>query len=119
ARHYFDASEWLSKIALEGNWLEAEEFLRLGQSLETIVAIRTFLSRTSDTYGALWELAQPVTVSLQLAGRISEKVDDKAQVRDSASSTLAQIRKRLREEQSRVRRLADQLFRQAVSDGYL
>lgn len=119
ARHYFDATEWLAKIALEGNWLEAEEFLHLGQSLETIVAIRTFLSRSSETYGALWELARPVTVSLHLARKISEKVDDKAQVRDNASPTLAQIRKRLRDEQSRVRRLADQLFRQAVTDGYI
>src|SRR5688572_12556462 len=37
ARHYFDADEWLKRIGLEGNYLEADEFLKLSQSLETIL----------------------------------------------------------------------------------
>jgi len=40
-------------------------------------------------------------------------------VRDNAFPELAHIRKRLREEQSRVRRLADQLFRTAVSEKWV
>ena len=37
ARHYYDADEWLDKIALEGNYIDAEEFLRLAMALETII----------------------------------------------------------------------------------
>src|SRR5690606_21143148 len=35
SRHYFDGEDWLKKIALEGNYLDPDEFLHLSQSLET------------------------------------------------------------------------------------
>lgn len=119
ARHYYDADEWLDKIALEGNYIDAEEFLRLAMALETIIAIRNFLSKAKDVYPELWKLAEPILITSRLTDSIHQKIDDKATVRDSASPELGRIRKRLREEQSRLRRLADQLFRQAVTEKWV
>src|SRR5688500_11903073 len=34
ARHYYDAHDWLDKIALEGNYIDADEFLRLAMALD-------------------------------------------------------------------------------------
>ena len=119
ARHYYDATEWLDKIALEGNYIGVEEFLRLAMALETIIGMKTFLNKGKDVYPELWKLADPLQITTRLTDAIHEKIDDKAMVRDSASPDLGKIRKRLREEQSRLRRLADQLFRQAVAERWI
>ena len=119
SRHYYDADEWLDKIALEGNYIDAEEFLKLGQALETIFTIKTILGKAKDLYPELFRLAEPVLITSRLTETIYQKIDDKAMVRDSASSDLGKIRKTLRDEQSRLRRLADQLFRQAVSEKWI
>ncbi|HTE33905.1 MAG TPA: hypothetical protein VK666_26165, partial [Chryseolinea sp.] len=37
SRYFFDAGEWLRKIGVEGNWLEADDFLSLAYSIDTIV----------------------------------------------------------------------------------
>ena len=116
SRHYYDADEWLDKIALEGNYIDAEEFLKLGQALETIFTIKTILGKAKDLYPELFRLAEPVLITSRLTETIYQKIDDKAMVRDSASPDLGKIRKKLRDEQSRLRRLADQLFRQAVAE---
>jgi DNA mismatch repair protein MutS2 len=42
SRHYYDAGEWLQKIALQGNYIEAEEFLKLAQALDTVIGIKNF-----------------------------------------------------------------------------
>lgn len=116
SRHYYDAGEWLSKIALEGNYIDAEDFYKLAQGLETAIAVVGFLSKRKDVYPELFKLSGPLTVSERLTKLIYDKIDDKGHVKDSASPELARIRRRLREEQGRLRRLADQLFREAVSD---
>ncbi len=54
-----------------------------------------------------------------MAQSVFVKIDDKAQVRDSASPDLGRIRKRLREEQIRLRKIADQIFRTAVEEKWV
>ena len=119
SRHYYDADEWLKKIGLEGNYIDAEDFLRLAQALETIIAMKGFLASGREIYPELNKLAEPLTIGSRLTEMIYQKVDDKGTVKDSASPELARIRKRLREEQTRLRRLADQLFRQAVAERWV
>ena len=119
ARHFYDGHEWLQKIAMEGNYLDAEDFLKLAYALETINAARTFLEKSQDLYPQLWKLAEPLTVTAQQSRIIHDRIDDKAIVRDSASAELGHIRKKLRDEQQKLRRLADQLYRQAVTEKWV
>jgi DNA mismatch repair protein MutS2 len=119
SQHYYDATEWLTKIRLEGNWIEADEFLRLALALDTIISCKYFLSKAKDAYPELFKLAEPISVTSRLTEVIYQKIDDKALVRDSASPELARIRKKLREEQARLRRLADQIFRNAVAERWV
>ncbi len=119
SRYFFDATDWLQKITLEGNWLEAEEFLNLAYALETIVACKAFLVKSQDIYPELFRLTEPVAVTSQLSQAIHATIDDKAQVRDTASPELAKLRKRLREEQARLRKLAEQIFRTASEEKWV
>ncbi len=116
SRHYYDGEEWLSRIGVEGSYLEADEFLRLAHALDTVIGIKTFLLKRKETCPELSVLADPLVITSVLTDQIHRKIDDKSAVRDGATPELARIRRRLREEQARVRRLAEQLFRQAISD---
>lgn len=119
SQHFLDASDWIQKIALEGNWLEADEFLQLAYSLETIIACKNFLVKNADIYPELFRMTESVTVTAPLVQNIVAKIDDKAMVRDSASVELGRVRKKLRDEQGRLRKLADQIYRNAVSESWV
>lgn len=119
SRYFFDPSDWLKKISIEGNWLESDEFLNLAYSLETILASKSFLTKNAAFYPELVRLAEPVVLTEALGKAIFATIDDKAMVRDNASPELARIRRRVREEQSRLRKLADQLYRSAVSENWV
>jgi len=119
SRHYFDGEEWLSKIALEGDYLDAPDFLSLSYALGTILEARTFLSAKRELYPELHNLAISLSVTSAVPDAVHNKIDDKGLVRDSASPELNSIRKKLRDEQNRLRRLTDQLYRQAVEQKWV
>jgi DNA mismatch repair protein MutS2 len=119
SQHFFDGEEWLKRIALEGNYLEAEEFLKLSQALETILACKNFLVKAKEIYPQLHKLSEPVVLTGQLSQQIYAKIDDRGIVKDIASPELGRIRKKLRDEQHRLRKLADQLFRHAVEEKWV
>lgn len=119
SRHFFDGTEWLAKISLEGNWLEAQDLLHFAYAMETVIASRNFLEKAKEFYPELFKLAEPVTLTSQYAQLIYSKIDDKAHVRDSASAELGIIRKKLRDEQAHLRKLAEQIFRTAVEQKWV
>lgn len=119
SQHFYDARDWLQKIRLEGNWLEAEHFLMLARSLETIQSARKFLEKHANVFPTLYALAQPVKVSDDLAKAVYAVVNDNAQVKDHASPELSSIRRRLREERMRLRKVADQIFKNAVEEKWV
>jgi DNA mismatch repair protein MutS2 len=119
SQFFFDGNEWIQKISLEGNYLDEVEFLKLANSLETVLACRNFLVKAKEVYPQLHKLAEPISVTARLPQLITNQIDDKAMVRDSASADLGKIRKKLRDEQQRLRKLADQLFRNAVAEKWV
>jgi DNA mismatch repair protein MutS2 len=119
SRHFFDADEWLAKISLQGNWLEAEDFLKLSYALQTISDCKAFIQKMKDSYPELFRLSEPVVVAESLIKAVHATIDDKAIVRDSASPELGSIRRKLREEQGRLRRIADQIYRSAVTEKWV
>lgn len=119
SRHFHDATDWLNIIAVEGNYIDADQFIKMSLSLETILACKNFLYKTEELYPELFRLAEPVMITARLTDLVRQKIDDKASVRDSASADLGKIRKKLRDEQNRLRRLADQLFRNAMTEKWV
>src|SRR6187551_750909 len=119
SQHFYDPADWFQRIRLEGNWLEADEFLKFAYALETIQSCKQFLDKAKEIYPELYRLSEPVAFTSALRVQILSKVDDKAQVKDSASPTLGQLRKKLRDEQIRLRKLGDQIFRMAVEEKWV
>ena len=119
ATHYADPEEYLKTAAIEDSFLEEEAFYIILTSLQTILAAKQYLITHHESYPELYSLTHQVVVSKSFLHQIESKFDDKGQVRDNASSELAKIRKRIREEQQRVKRLTEQVFRQAVDQGWV
>lgn len=119
SNHYVNPEEIFKKVSLEGNYLDEAEFLQLVYSLQTILACRDFLVKTQEFYPTLFQLTQPVTVSKRIGQQILSIIDENATVKDSASAELNRIRKKLRDEQGRLRKLVDQVYRQAIEQQWV
>jgi DNA mismatch repair protein MutS2 len=116
--NYFDPEEYISLIHVEGGFLEEEAFHQIILSLHSIFQARTFLEKAKDAYPHLYEMSREVKLPQSLLRDIQSKFDDTGKIKDNATPELARIRKRLNEERSRIRRLIDQVFRQASSEGW-
>jgi DNA mismatch repair protein MutS2 len=116
---YFDPSTAFSKASIEGSYLEEEDFLKIAYSIQTILSCRDYLLKNHETCPELFRLTEPVKLSGVLANRILAVIDDTASVKDSASAALGRIRKKLRDEQGRLRKLIDQVYRNAIGQQWV
>jgi DNA mismatch repair protein MutS2 len=116
--NYFDPAEYLPIIGVEGSFLEEDAFHLIILSLHSIFSARTFLEKAKEEYPFLYAMSSEVKLPQTLLRDLQSKFDDTGKIRDNATPELARIRKRLNEERSRIRRLIDQVFRQASSEGW-
>ena len=119
SNHYVDPAALFARASLEGNFLDEQDFLQIAYSLQTILTCRDYLAKNQEYYPVLFQLTEPVHVSNAFVKQIHTVIDDAGHVRDSASTELARVRRKLREEQSRSRKLIDQVYRQAVEQQWV
>lgn len=116
--NYIDPSEYFPQIAVEGGFLEEEAFYRIILSLHSIFDALKFLDKAKEEYPFLYEMSRQVKLPSTLLREIQSKFDDTGRLKDSASPELQRIRRRLNEERGRIRRLVEQVFRQATGEGW-
>ncbi len=119
ASNYFDPEELLPTIAIEDSFIEEDSFIKIILSLQSIFEFKQFLTKSKEFYPSLFSLSEPVALPKQVCSTLQSKFDDHGNVKDNASPELARIRKKLKEEQLRARRLVDQIFRMASENGYV
>ena len=120
ASYFFDVRYSLKRIRPEGTWLDERELFDLKRSLQTINDIVRFFKPMDDEeikYPALTELAEDIFVFPQLIGKIDSILDKFGKVKDSASSTLSQIRREMTITMSGISRSLQSILRAAQSDG--
>ncbi len=117
--NYFDPQELLPIIAIEDSFIEEDSFMQIIGSLQTIFEFKQFLTKSKDSYPSLFLLNEPVAFPKQVWSTLQSKFDDLGKVKDNASSELARIRKKLKEEQARARKLVDQIYRMASDQGFV
>ncbi len=118
-QYFYDPSDWLQVIKLDGNYLEERDLLDLGNMLLTILACNQFLTKNKLAYPELNKLAEPVSIKPSHPELIHAVIDEDATVKDKASPALATIRKRIREEQNKLRRVTEQVFKRAVAEQWV
>ena len=112
--NYADPSVYFDAIRIEENFLEEEHFQEIIGSLQIIISVYKFFLKSKEEYPELHRLTELVSLSSSLIDSLENKFNDKGKIKDNASAELARIRKRLREEEARVRKLTDQIFRDSI-----
>lgn len=118
--YYFDLREALTKIRIEGRFLEIQELYDLKRSLETISGIVRFLKQTKDEqFPCLKRLLVGVQVYPYVIERIDSILNKYGKIKDNASPELARIRKELISKQSGVSRRLQAILKKAQDDGFV
>jgi len=111
--------EHFKRAAIEGSYLEEEAFQQIIRSLVIIADCKHFFLQNQDSYPELFKISSEISHPGNLIKNLRDKFDDHGQIRDSASVELSKIRKSLHAEQRRVKRLMEQLFRNAADQGWV
>ena len=93
---YFDLTKELSRITIEGTFIETEALFNLKVSLATISECISFIKKLSnEKYPHLKELIRTIVLDKEILKRIDHIIDEKGKIKDTASSELQKIRKDL------------------------
>jgi DNA mismatch repair protein MutS2 len=119
--NYFDPTEAFRRIKPFETFLEPEDLLDLTLSYETILRIMAFLSqRTSEEnlkFPWLATLTADLETDPQLPKDIDRIIDERAEVRSSASPALAELRRRRQRLEVEANRKIAHVLQQAKSQG--
>ncbi|WP_159470659.1 endonuclease MutS2 [Dyadobacter sp. 3J3] len=120
SQNYIDATPYLKRASIEGMLLTLEEFSDLKASLQTIrLCLRFFANQEPESFPLLSEYAKTVRVDKAITDSIDKIIDDRGQIRDTASPELSRIRKKLISEQAGIRKKLDTMLRSAKSSGWI
>jgi DNA mismatch repair protein MutS2 len=119
--NYFDPTEAFRRIKPFETFLEPEDLLDLKLSYETILRIIAFLSQRSGEENLKFPWLATLTADLktdpQLPKDIDRIIDERAEVRSSASPVLAELRRRRQRLEVEANRKIAHLLQQAKSQG--
>ena len=125
-QNYFDVSNQLNKLAIEGAFLNEEEFFELMLSLKTIQDCIEFLEKRGEeqcpnlielcgftkTEGVNFEIKK-------IFNSIYTKIDERGKLKDNASSELMAIRKAIYGIENELRKKLDGILKNARKNGWI
>ncbi len=120
--YFIDIRSALSRIRLEGTFLDERELFDLKRSLLTIHDITRFFRQKNDEeikYPALTALAKGIPVFPQIITQIDKILDKYGRIKDNASTELMRIRKELTATVGSISRILQSILRAAQAEGYV
>jgi DNA mismatch repair protein MutS2 len=118
---FFDMTDALRRLRLEGTFLEVEELFALRRSLATVADLVRFFNPKSEEGRRVYPLLQQRTLTVvtfpELISRIDRILSPTGEMRDTASPALADIRRQLQQTVSSISRLLNSILRSAQSEG--
>lgn len=116
--HFRDTRPFLSKIRIEGLFLEVAEMVALKNSLESLSAIVRFFRGKEERYPILTEKAGEIQLFPYILQRLDAIVSKHGTIKDTASPELNDIRHRLQRKQAGISKRMHSLLQQAQSEGW-
>ena len=108
----------VEKVAVEGSYLSVEEAATLLRGLRSAaVIVRFILSRREGSYPRLRALTERVQIFPELQSAIERVIDDKGEVRSSASEELSSLRRAIREHEGQVSKRLQAVLQRAKAAG--
>lgn len=117
---YFDLRDELARLKTPGSYIEMEALFDLKCSLRTLGEIRYFFDKTDDgDYPELKSIVGQINYPEELLAEAEKIIDDKGEIRDHASSKLAEIRSEIASKQRQVLRETKKAFTLAKKSGWV
>ena len=108
----------VEKVAVEGSYLSVEEAATLLRGLRSAAVIVRFISsRREGSYPRLRALTERVQIFPELQSAIERVIDDKEEVRSSASEELSSLRRAIREHEGQVSKRLQAVLQRAKAAG--
>lgn len=118
SENYYQISDCLNKIRIEGTFPEVQEVFDLKRSLETVKNILNFFrSKDSVKYPVLSAMCSSVKTYPYVLDSIDRIIDKRGVIKDSASTRLKEIRSELIGKSIQVSKRLNAILKQAQSDG--
>lgn len=114
---FIDVTPALSKLNVEGQWLDENELQQLRRSLDTIKQLLAFVKRVSDKYPTIAKLTTGINYYPYVIERIDSILDRYGRIKDNASAKLAEIRASIRAKEASVNKLVQGIMRSAREQG--
>jgi len=117
---FYDVRPALSRVRIEGLFLDELEVFDLRRALEAVRLLVAFLTKhEAEVYPHLHELVVGVETFPLVIQRIDSILNKFGKIKDNASTELSRIRKDLFQVQSSISRTLNSILRQAQADGYV
>ena len=125
--NYYDLSEQLENIKIQGAYMVAEELFNLQRSLQTIVDISSFFNKNnednSDTilYPELSELCSTIITPAvyQIIEQTKKILDKFGNIKDNASPKLAELKRSLAAATQNVNVLMRKIMSKGKEEGFI
>ncbi|MCX6248499.1 MAG: Smr/MutS family protein [Bacteroidetes bacterium] len=119
SQDYYDLTDELHRIRIEGTFIEPENLSLLKLSLSSISLILDFFRKhPAEQFPYLTSLSGDISIEPGLIHDIDRIVDEKSQVRDDASTNLKKIRKEKKAKLAAVERKIVQSLKLARQSGW-
>jgi DNA mismatch repair protein MutS2 len=119
SQDYYDLTDELHRIRIEGTFIEPENLSLLKLSLFSISLILDFFRKHPvEKFPFLSSLSGEISIDPELITGIERIIDDKSQVRDDASSALKKIRKEKKSKLAAVEKKIVQSLKMARQSGW-
>jgi DNA mismatch repair protein MutS2 len=118
---FYDLTDALHRLRLEGTFLEVEELYHLRRSLGTVADLVRYFNPRNEEGRKVYPLLQQRTLTVvtfpELLRRIDRILTPTGEIRDNASPALAEIRRQLQSTLGSISRLLNNILRSAQSEG--
>jgi len=117
---FYDVRPALSRVRVEGLFLDELEVFDLRRALEAVRLLVAFLAKhEAEVYPHLNELVNGIETFPLIINHIDGILNKFGKIKDNASTELARIRKDIFQVQSSISRTLNSILRQAQADGYV
>ncbi len=107
----------VSKLAVEGTFLEGEELVQLRGGLKCVGEAAGFFLARKERYPLAAEMSQDVKAFPEIAGHIDTIIDRHGEVRDSASPELYDLRRSIRSHEGQAAKRLQAVLAEAIREG--
>ena len=118
SEHYYNISDCLNKIRVEGAFPEVQEVFDIKRSLETVKTILNFFrNKDASKYPVLQSMCGSVKAYPYVLDAADRIIDKRGVIKDNASPRLKEIRAELIGKSIHVTKRLNAILKQAQSDG--